>query len=103
LEFWKLYPKKVDKPECARKWARMTKADRAAVMADMPRRIKAHAEAKRTGAFLPNWRDPGRYLKGQWRDEPIIGGEDEADGRMSAEEAEALRIGDQRFWEFMKP
>lgn len=63
-EFWKAYPKKVEKKKAEAKWNRLKKFEQEAILADLPKR-KATDQWQR--GYVPN---PMTYLNGErWNDE----------------------------------
>lgn len=63
-EFWEAYGKKVGRPIAEREWAKLTQAQREAVMAHVPFYVRAKEKVYR--------KDPERYLKHRaWEDEVI--------------------------------
>lgn len=66
LDFWNLYPKKVEKKKTESKWNRLNKITRDLIMADLPRRKKSQQWQK---GFILN---PMTYLNGErWNDQII--------------------------------
>ncbi len=67
--FWDLYPLKVSKKKAEQIWKRLSKADREAVLADIPRRKETDAWKR---GFAPH---PTTYLNGErWNDELKVTG-----------------------------
>jgi hypothetical protein len=66
-EFWKIYPKKVNKSKCKILWKKLTETDKKDIINDIPKRL--NNDDKWINGFI---RDPERYLKyRQWEDEII--------------------------------
>lgn len=69
VEFWNLYPKKVEKKKAEAKWARLTKATQDLVLTDLPKRLLTEQWQKNNGQFVPN---PMTYLNGErWNDQIV--------------------------------
>lgn len=69
-EFWSLYPRKVAKPKAQAKWVKLTEAERAAILADIPRKAASEQWTKDGGAFIPH---PTTYLaQRRWEDEVML-------------------------------
>ncbi len=63
-EFYKVYPKKVGKPNSFLNWKKLTNKEKAEIMSDIPKRKK---DEKWLAGFV---KDPERYIKNrQWEDE----------------------------------
>lgn len=66
-DFMDLYPNKKDKASASAEWRKLSNADRAAALADLPKRVKTEDWTKDNGAYVPL---PKNYLKGRrWEDE----------------------------------
>lgn len=69
-EFWAMYPRKVAKPKAQAKWVKLTEAERAAIIADIPRKSVSEQWTKDGGAFIPH---PTTYLsQRRWEDEAML-------------------------------
>lgn len=65
-EFWKLYPRKVEKKKAQSKWNHLKKSDQEAILADLPKRAKCDQWQR---GFIPY---PMTYLNGErWNDEIV--------------------------------
>lgn len=63
-EFWKLYPRHVEKKKASMKWEKLPCEAQAAIMADLPARTKSDQWMR---GFIPH---PTTYLNGErWNDE----------------------------------
>lgn len=61
--FWNLYPNKQKKLDARKKWARLSNRDKAAIIADLPKRITTR---QWVDGFVPH---PTTYLNGRrWED-----------------------------------
>lgn len=91
-EFWKAYPKKKNKGDALKAWAKL-KAKRETlvlILGALSWQTKAHDWTKESGQFIPY---PASYLNSQsWLDEPT--GQPSAQPTMTREEAEAKRKAD---------
>lgn len=66
--FWKLYPKKNGKKEAYRQWQREAKNEEA-IIDGLRKQIEWRA-GQPAGVFIPEWKDPERWIKGhRWDDE----------------------------------
>lgn len=65
-EFWKIYPRKVEKKKTELKWNRLDTNDQLLAIADVRKRAETHAWKKDNGRYVPH---PTTYLNGErWND-----------------------------------
>lgn len=67
-EFWQLYPRKVGRKRAESAWRGLTKADKQAILLDIPQRAQGAQWTGDGGRFIPH---PATYLNGRrWEDAP---------------------------------
>jgi hypothetical protein len=68
-DFWKIYPRKVEKKKSQQKWSKLSETDRKSAMLDIPARAQSDQWKREGGRFIPY---PTTYLNGErWNDEIV--------------------------------
>lgn len=71
-EFWSLYPKRVAKGQCEKKYGKLTRAEKQKIGETLPARVKTDSVWKE-GTFIPlpmTYLNQGRYLDEEWPGKP---------------------------------
>tara|TARA_B100000530_G_scaffold328512_1_gene269394 strand:+ start:553 stop:951 length:399 start_codon:yes stop_codon:yes gene_type:complete len=71
-EFWSLYPKRVARGQCEKKYSKLTKADKQMIGETLPERVKTDS-VWREGTFIPlpmTYLNQGRFLDEEWPGKP---------------------------------
>lgn len=70
-EFWARYPgKKVAKPNCEKKYEKLSDEEHKKVMLAISAQIRYRADAKQTGEFVPEWCNSQTFInQSRWYDE----------------------------------